>query len=305
MYAVWSSVFSLGKMALEHSPPLFLTAVRMLLAGALILAYLAFRNRSAFKITLKQLLSFAIFAILAMYLTNAFEFWGLKYMTAAKTCFFYSLSPFFSALFSYLHFKEKMNRRKWLGMAIGFIGFIPVLAVQKGSDELLSSLAFISWPELAIIGASICSAYGWILLRLLIKDQSIPILMVNGSSMIIGGLCALVHSFLVDTWNPLPVATEYLPSFAQGLIILIFISNVLCSNLYGLLLKRFTATFLSFMGLLFPVFASLNGWLFLGEPLSPVIFLSTGIVSIGLWLVYSAELRQGYIVRKSEQTTSN
>jgi len=61
------------------------------------------------------------------------------------------------------------------------------------------------------------------------------------------------------------------------------------------LLKRFTATFLSFMGLLSPIFASFTGWLFLGELPSWQIFLSTGIVSIGLWIIYRAELKQGYI----------
>ena len=42
-----------------------------------------------------------------------------------------------------------MNSRKWLGMGIGFIGFIPVLAMQKGSTELLTTLSFISWPDTA------------------------------------------------------------------------------------------------------------------------------------------------------------
>src|SRR5690606_5047230 len=93
-FAIWSSVFSLGKMALEVSPPLFLTATRMLLAGLLILAYLAWRNRSAFKITRRQLASLGVLAVFSIYLTNAFEFWGLKHMTAAKTCFFYSFTPF-------------------------------------------------------------------------------------------------------------------------------------------------------------------------------------------------------------------
>jgi len=300
MFAIWSSVFSLGKMALELAPPLFLTASRMFIAGVLIMAYLAFRNRSAFKITPKQFGSLALLAVFSVYLSNAFEFWGLKYMTAAKTCFFYSLSPFFTALFSYLHFGEKMNGKKWLGMAIGFAGFIPVLASQKGSEELLSSLAFISWPELAIIGASVCSQYGWILLRLLVKNNSMPLLMINGASMVIGGVFALVHSLFVDSWTPFPVAAGSFPAFAQGLFIMIFISNILCYNLYGLMLKRFRATFVSFMGLLFPVFASLNSWILLGEPLSPVIFLSTAIVSIGLWLFYSAELRQGYIQKQAE-----
>jgi drug/metabolite transporter (DMT)-like permease len=271
----------------------------MILAGILILGYLAWRNRASFKITWKQLFSLSLLALFSIYLTNAFEFWGLQHMTAAKTCFFYSLGPFFSALFSYLHFGEKMNGRKWLGMAVGFAGFIPVLMAQKGADELLSSLSFVSWPELAIMGAAICSVYGWVLLRLLVRDQAVSPMMANGSSMLIGGLFALTHSLLIETWNPLPVASPDFPRFAQGLLLMTLISNILCYNLYGYLLKRFTATFLSFMGLLSPIFASLNAWLFIGEPPSVNIILSTGILLMGLWLIYSAELRQGYIRGKT------
>lgn len=299
LYAAWSSVFALGKWTLEHSPPLFLTAARMLLAGAVLIAYLAIRNRTALKINRKQWISIGLLALLNIYLTNALEFWGLQQMTAAKTCFFYSLSPFFTALLSYFHFKEKMNRLKWIGMAVGFIGFLPVLMTQKGSGELLSSLAFLSWPELALIGATLCSCYGWILLRLLVKDQETSSLMANGSSMLIGGVLALVHSFAVEPWSPLPVPTADFPQFLQGITAMTLVSNILCYNLYGYLLKRFTATFISFMGLLSPIFASLSAWAVVGERPSPVIFLSTAVVSIGLWLIYSGELRQGYI-RKSE-----
>jgi drug/metabolite transporter (DMT)-like permease len=295
MYAAWSSVFALGKWTLEHCPPLFLTASRMILAGGLLLAFLAFRNRTALKINGKQLASIALLALFNIYLTNALEFWGLQQMTAAKTCFFYSLSPFFSALFSYLHFGERMNTRKWLGMGIGFLGFIPVLLQQKGANELLSSLSFISWPELAMIGATICSVYGWILLRLLVRNQDTSSLMANGSSMLIGGCFALGHSFLVDSWHPLPVSAADALPFTQGILAMTLVSNLLCYNLYGFLLKRFTATFISFMGLLSPIFASFTAWALLGEALSPVLLFSTSVVSMGLWLIYSAEIRQGYI----------
>ncbi len=301
MYAGWSSMFSLGKMALALSPPLFLTGSRMLLAGVLILSFLALKNRHSFKLTVKQILSIALLAVFSIYLTNAFEFWSLQHMSAAKTCFIYSLSPFFSALFSYLHFGEKMNGRKWVGMLVGFAGILPVLATQKGSDELLSGFLSLSWPELSMIGAALCTVYGWVLLRLIVKDSTVSPLMANGLSMFIGGLLALGHSYLVESWNPLPVASSALFPFTQGLLIMTLISNIICYNIYGMMLKRFTATFLSFMGVLSPIFASLNSWFFIGEPLSPVIFLSTGVVSIGLWLIYSAELRQGYI-RKDEAT---
>lgn len=299
MYSVWSSVFSLGKWTLEHSSPLFLTASRMLLAGTLLLSFIALTRASLFKLTVRQLFSLVLLALFSIYLTNALEFWSLQYMTAAKTCFFYSLGPFFTVLFSYLHFGETMNGRKWFGVAIGFVGFIPVLAMQKGADELLSSLTFFSWPELSMIAASACTAYGWILLRLLVKEQSISPLMANGGSMMIGGLFALIHSCLVDTWNPIPVASGNFTPFLQGTILITFISNILCYNLYGYVLKRFTATFVSFMGLLSPLFASLNGWIFLGEVPSLTIFASTAIVSLGLWLIYSAELKQGYIRKET------
>lgn len=302
MYATWSTVFSLGKWTLESCPPLFLTASRMLLAGILLTGFLALTKRSAFKLTKRQLISLALLGLFSIYLTNAFEFWSLQHMTAAKTCFFYSLCPFFSAFFSYLHFGEKMNQRKWIGMAIGFAGFIPVLASQKGADELLSSFSYLSWPEISMLAAAICTSYGWILLRLLVKGESTSPLMANGVSMLIGGSLALIHSLLVDTWAPIPVLYENIPSFLQGTLLMTLVSNVICYNLYGMILKRYTATFVSFMGLLSPIFASLSSWILLGEQPSLIIFASTGIVSIGLWLIYSAELSQGYIQKSSRET---
>jgi drug/metabolite transporter (DMT)-like permease len=298
MYAVWSSVFSLGKIALQYSPPIFLTGFRMFVAGILLLIFLGIQKRTAFKIDKRQFFSLGLLAFFSVYLTNICEFWGLQHLSAAKTCFIYSLSPFFAALFSYFHFKEKMNSKKWLGLAIGFVGMIPVLMTQTGSEELLHAFGFFSWPALAIVLAALSSVYGWVLLRLIVKDKEVSPLMANGTSMCLGGMLALIHSSFIDTWAPLPVALETFPSFLQGTLLLILISNLICYNLYGMFLKRYTATFLSFVGLLSPIFASLNSWLFLGERPSGIIFFSTAIVSFGLWIVYRAELKQGYIVKQ-------
>ncbi len=294
-YATWSSIFSLGKMALQYSPPLFLTGFRMSVAGILLLAYLGLRKRSALRLNLKQFLSLGLLSFFSIYLTNILEFWGLQYLTAAKTCFIYSLSPFFAALFSYLHFNEKMTGKKWIGLSLGFLGMLPVFMTQTGAEEGLHAFGIFSWPALAIIGAAVASVYGWVLLRLIVKDQVVSPLTANGVSMLIGGSLAFIHSFFADTWAPIPVSADHLTPFLKSNFLIIIISNLLCYNLYGMLLKRFTATFLSFMGILSPIFASLNSWIFLGEQPSWIIFLSTGIVCCGLWIVYNAELKQGYI----------
>ena len=186
-------------------------------------------------------------------------------------------------------------------MLIGFAGIVPVLAIQKGSGELLSGLLYLSWPELAMMGASLCTVYGWVLLRLVVKDSTMSPIMANGASMFIGGIFALTHSYFVESWNPIPVAGTALIPFTKGLLVMTLISNIICYNIYGMMLKKYTATFLSFMGVLSPIFASIMSWIFLKEPISPIIFLSTGIVSFGLWLIYSAELKQGYIKTKDQQ----
>lgn len=300
MYAAWSSIFSLGKLALENSPPIFLTSFRMLFAGIILISWLFIKDRSSLKIGKKQILPLLALAVFSIYLTNILEFWGLQHLSAAKTCFIYGLSPFFAAIFSYIHFGEKMNRRKFLGMLIGFAGFVPVLLLNTGKEELLQAFSVFSWPELAIMGAALFSVYGWVLLRIIVKNHTLSPLYANGYSMLLGGAMAFVHSLFVDNWNPIPVTQGHFLPFLEGIVVMTLVSNILCYNLYGYMLKKFTATFLSFMGLLSPIFASLNSWILLGETPSWVILLSTGVVSLGLFIVYQAELRQGYIVKKKD-----
>lgn len=284
-------------MTLEFTSPVFLTGSRMFLAGLIILLFLLLFKRKDFKIKKSQIFPLILLSLTSVYLTNAFEFWGLQYLTAAKACFIYSLSPFLSAIFSYFQFNEKLTLRKFLGLGVGFIGFIPVLLSQSGSEELLGGFSFFSWAEVALMIATVTSVYGWVLLRKLGKDEGMSPLMANGTSMTLGGLFALIHSLIIDQWAPVPINNYF--GFFQGILLMIIVSNLICYNLYGWLLKRFTATFLSFVGLMTPLFAAFFGWVYLGETVSWTFFLSVGIISFGLWLVYSEELRLGYILKKA------
>lgn len=299
VYALWSSCFPLAKLMVECSPPAFLTGFRMLLAGGILLGVLFLKNSRAFKLSFKQYFSLFILGLFSVYLTNICEYWGLQHLSAAKTCFIYSLSPFFAMFFSYIHFKEKLSSRKLLGIGIGFVGFIPVLRLQSGSEDLFTLWSSFSLPDLAIVGAALFSVYGWVLLRVFVKQEISP-MMANGTSMVFGGGMALIHSLFIDTWNPWPVVPGSGSFFLGGVLAITVISNLICYNLYGYMLKKFTATFLSFAGLLSPIFASLSAWVLIGEKPAPVIFISTAIVSLGLWIVYQAELKQGYVVVNSK-----
>ena len=285
---------------LQFSSPMFLTGARMLLSGCILISYLLLRKKIP-KVSKKGWTSLIILAFFSIYLANVLEFWSLSHLTAAKTCFIYGLSPFITALLSYIHFKEKMTPLKWLGLTLGCFGFIPVIMNKTGTEGLLQAFGGFTWPELSMFGAAFFSVYGWIMLRLIVKDEEIPILFANGSSMLIGGTIALISSYYLENWLPLPFAPGSFFHLSTSLIFLSLLSNIICYNLYGFLLKKFTATFLSLIGLLSPLFTSIHSYILLGEALSPPIFLSTLIVLIGLGIVYREEKRQGYL-KPSQQS---
>ncbi|ADI37505.1 Conserved putative membrane protein [Waddlia chondrophila 2032/99] len=294
LYAFFASVFTISKVGLQYTQPLFLVGTRMVFAGVLLLFYLFIFHRRQFSFSKSALWGLLQLAVFNIYLTNVFEFWGLQYLTSFKTCFIYSLSPFFSALISYFSLNESLSPKKWLGLAVGFIGFFPILLTESVAEEGVRHLFFVSWAELAVMLAAVTSVYGWIILRRLVKDEGVSPMMANGTSMVIGGAMALANSYLIEDWAPFPVTD--MVSFAECMILLVVVSNMVCYNLYGYLLKRFTATFMSFAGFTTPLFTAIYGWFFLSEVISSAFYLSAAIVFIGLFLFYQEELKQGYTI---------
>lgn len=297
LYALFASVFTIAKTGLEYTQPFFLVASRMMFAGLLLVAYQYWYKGERFILSKKACWRIFCLAFFNIYLTNAFEFWGLKYLTSFKTCFIYSLSPFVSVLFSYFLFTESLNWRKWMGLLVGFAGFIPILMAQSASEEQTGELFFFSWAELAVMCAAVSSVYGWIVLKQLVNEEKYTPLMANGLSMLVGGGFALVHSLCIETWDPVPV-TSFWPYF-ECTVLLIITSNMICYNLYGHLLQRFSATFMSFAGFTTPLFTALFGWFFLGEVVTMPFYVSFAIVFMGLLMYYQEELKQIYATRKA------
>ena len=129
----------------------------------------------------------------------------------------------------------------------------------------------------------------------MVKDQQMNPVKVNAFSMLFGGALAFITSFIIETSTLTQMYQLDAPPYFGWLALIIFISNIVCFNLYGFLLKKFSATLLSFFGLLSPLFTSLNAYLFFNEPFHPIILLSTVLVSFGLFIVYRIELQQGYV----------
>ena len=289
LYALFASVFTVSKEALGHASPCFLVGFRMTVAGLIMLLITYWKRDTVLRLSKSAWKKIALLALLNIYLTNVFEFWGLQYLTSFKACFIYSLSPFASSLFSYLLLNEKLSSKKWAGLLIGFVSFVPVLLSQTSFEEAAGQLGVFSWAELAVVGAALSSVFGWIILKQLVNEEKVPPMVANGYSMAIGGAVALAHSLSTEVWQPVPVQ-DFMP-FLGCTLFLILVSNFICYNLYGALLKRFSATFLSLAGFSTPLFTAFFGMIFHNEATTAAFWFSLSGVALGLVVFYYDELQ--------------
>ena len=302
LYALFASVFTVAKGALEYASPFFLVGSRMMIAGVLMLGYAAWRSPLSLRLNRESAIKVLLLGFFNIFLTNVLELWGLKYLTSFKTCFIYSLSPFLSALLSYIILKDVLSPRKWIGLAIGFLGLWPMLAEQSHYELLTGTFWGFSGAEVAVFFAVFSSVLGWIFLQQLVRDDNCTPAVANGYSMLFGGLLALIQSALVETWNPFPITNYNI--WIESTLFLIIVSNIICYNLYGHLLKEFSPTFMAFAGLSTPLFTALFGWIFHGEVVNVWFFTSLAIVFFGLLIFYFEEIKnRGTLVVVSESSS--
>ncbi len=288
LYAIFAATFSLGKIMLNYGPPIYLVGLRMFIAGLLLLFYQYFFTNQRLKFHWEHLSLYVQVVMFSIYIPYILRFWGLIYMPSYKASLLYNLGPFISYLLGYCFYKEKITWHKVIGLIIGFCGLLPTLMASAPTEEAAGGIAFMSWPELSIIASVSSLAYGWIVLRTLIKDHRYPPALVNGMSMFAGGLLALVTSHIFESRSCIIDSGQFFVILA----LIILFSNVIGHNLYGWLLRFYTPTFMAFASFLTPIFAALYGWMFLGEAVAWHFYLSTIMVFSGLAIFYHGEMKE-------------
>lgn len=294
LWALLAGTFSLGKMILAYTQPIFIVAMRMSIAGFILLAYHTIKNRAFITIEKNHFWLFAQATIFTIYIPYLLRYWGLSYLPSSKACLLYNIGPFLSYFFSYLLCNEKITTKKIAGLIIGFIGFLPLI-VTSPFHAAQYSIAIPFLPELALLVAVSSMSYGWIIIHKLINKKNYLPSMTNGIIMFCGGILALITSLLVEDKSL--YVTDTIP-FVTLLALIIVISNLICHNLYGSLLRVYSPTLLSFTSFLSPLFAALYGWLFMHELIPGCFYLSCIIIFVGLALFYADELPFNQALKK-------
>ncbi len=287
MYALFAGTFSLGKVLVGYSQPIFLVGVRMFAAGSLLLIYEFIVHGAKFRFDRKHIWYYSQIIIFTTYIPYILRFWALQSeMTASRACLLYNLSPFMTYLFAYFLCDEKVTIKKIIGLFIGFLGFLPTVLPTFSAQATQLTESWFSLPELAILGSVAALSYGWIMIHRLVKVHNYEATTINSMSMFFGGLLALITSWCFESAAPM----ENMGSFLAILAVVVVVSNLVCHNLYVSLLKIYSPTLLSFASFLSPLFAAFYGWVFLHEPTPWSFWFTAACVLMGLALFYYDEL---------------
>lgn len=293
IYGLFAVACILSKQSLKFSSPPFLVGVRMGFTGLFLLFFLFLRRK---KLTppLSKGDGWILFAVafFNIYLANVWEFVGMRDLSTAKVSSIYTLTPFISALFSYIFLREKLTRKKCLAIGMAFSGLLLICLEQH--PQILNEVKkdFLSTQEIYLFFAVISTSLGWILVRYLVSIQGHCPWIVNAWSMLGGGLLSLCHSLWVDFWNPFPIIQNRYGACFLLIFCTALLANLICYNLYAHLLRHFSATFLSLIGSVCPLFTALLGWIFLEERVHWPFWASFFFILPSLFLFHIEEIKQ-------------
>ena len=289
MYAIFATTLSLGKSVVQYGPIVSYIGFRMAISGLLLLVYYIFVHKGSFKIKRRDWISFLNIAFLGIFASYVLCFWALQHLSVAKSAFFLLLSPFFTALFSWLHGFEGFSYKKILGLLIGAVGTIPMLLATTGDEQAFTHVFSLDMPEIASLISVALYAYSWIEVKRLINHKY-ETSFINGMTMFLGGVTTLIFAFFFDGWTltSTPITDWY--AFTIFLAIIVAVGTF-CFSLYAHILKQHSPTLVSFFGFTEPFFAAIFACIFLSEPISLTFSISLLVVSSGLYLFYQDDLK--------------
>ena len=290
-YIILSSVFVFGKQTLAAGCPFFLSAVRLIPAGLILLtgAYIFDRERfSLKKSAFKSLLGLITF----VFFMDVFRLCGLNYVSASYAALVNTLSPFIAALLAYKITGEPLTLKKLGAITLGVIAVIPLIAKTfTVCTECTTLQLFLGYSALLISTTSV--VVRTFFLKDLVDVKKYPIYFILGLSFLAVGAVSLCCSLFFETWNPLPIT----PSIKLiKLIGFLLIAYSLCGQpLYAYLVKKYPITLITFFMLSTPIITAALNWFFYGYQIDMIFIFSCITLAVAFLLFYSEEKKEKVI----------
>jgi drug/metabolite transporter (DMT)-like permease len=152
---LWSSAFSVAKLAIADCPPLILLAVRFLLAGVIMLGAAAL-NGVSLKLRRRDLALFAVLGIANQAVYLGMGYLGLRTLSSGLSALVISANPVLTAVLAAAFLGERMTWRKAAGLLLGVGGVAFVVESRlAGGVEPPAGIAFTILALMSLVAGTI------------------------------------------------------------------------------------------------------------------------------------------------------
>jgi drug/metabolite transporter (DMT)-like permease len=274
LYIIWGSTYLGMRFALEGFPPFIMAAVRFLIAGSLLYAFLRIRGTPA--PNRYQWAGSALVGALLLGGGNGGVAFAEQWVASGLAAVGIAAVPLWTALFIGLMGRWP-TRLEWLGLGLGFLGVLLLNLEQGFWVAPLGAIAMLLAPVCWALGTALSTRF------------KLPSgLMSSAAQMIAGGLILLIISqVLGEKMTHFPSAGSL---WAMGFLIVFGSLVAFCS--YGYLLRRVRPALATSYAYVNPMVAvGLGVWL-AGEHITLIGILAMLVILSGVGLVSLAREKQ-------------
>jgi drug/metabolite transporter (DMT)-like permease len=160
--ALWGTFPATGKLAVAEFPPVFLTAVRGVIASAFLLALLARSGAETVRgLGTDSLRAFAILGVCGLVLSTQLSYVGYAYTTAANAAILQAATPVLVALGARAYLGERLRRRQQAGVAISALGVLVVVTQGRlwmlrvedlRAGDFITLIGLVAWTTYTVYG---------------------------------------------------------------------------------------------------------------------------------------------------------
>ncbi len=277
IYLVWGSTFYAIRVGLEHLPPLFLCAIRLLAAGAM-LALAAWRLRAPWPRGIEWR-DAALVGLLLPAIGNGSVTLGETHVPSGLVALLVASIPMFTALFAALGpERTPLRPRVIAGLVVGFAGI--ALLVGDGGFTRAGGTNIV-WALIPVLG-SMSWSWGTLWSRRAAMPRS-P-LTSTAVGMSVGGAALLIASLVAGEWPRLTPASFGLAPMGAVLYLAVF-GSVVGFTAYLWLTRHVPPTRVSTYAFVNPVVAMTIGTLLAGEPFGGRVAVAAGLVVVAVALI--------------------
>ncbi len=166
---LWGTFPATGKLAVEDFSPVFLSAVRAVIASAFLVLLLLRSGAETIRgLGPGSIRAFVVLGVCGLVLSMQLSYIGYAYTTAANAAILQAATPVLVALGARAYLGERLRRRQQAGVAVSALGVLVVVtggrlwtlrAEDLRAGDFITMIGLVAWTTYTLYGKRIVTAH--------------------------------------------------------------------------------------------------------------------------------------------------